>query len=474
MTFSENIARARSWLARAVEGQYRPGPYQLPVTGGWLSADAGQYLNWWQMGYSPMGLPGGPAMVEACVSAYSQTISMCPGDHWRLKHNGGRERVANSAASRILRHPNAYQSMSDFMLNTVRSLYLEGNAYALALRNDRFEVTELHLMNPWQSRPHVSVDGDIFYSLAGNNVVDRYFEVIPMVPARDVLHIRLHCMDRRWPFPLVGETPLVAAYGDVTTSQSIQNQQNTFYANQARPSAVLSTDLVLDRAQTQELRDRWEDQVRGMHSGGTPILTAGLKVQPWAQSGRDTQIAEVMRLSDEHIALAFRIPLPILGLGRVPHASTEVLMQSWVASGLGFALNHVEEAFGMLFVLKGQPDEYVEFDTSSLLRSAMKERIEALSHGVIGGIYAPNEARRMEGLPDVKFGDEPRVQQQVVPLSFAGKVPPAPASPPSPSTPAVPAPAPPVSTSPKDHIDVRRHIASTLLSSADRFDASAL
>jgi HK97 family phage portal protein len=360
--------------------------------------------------------------------------------------------------------------MSDFMLNTVRSLYLEGNAYALALRNDRFEVTELHLMNPWQCRPHVSVDGDIFYSLAGNNVVDRFFEVMPMVPARDVLHIRLHCMERRWPFPLVGETPLVAAYGDIATSQAILNQQNTFYANQARPSAVLSTDLVLDRTQTQELRDRWEDQVRGMHSGGTPILTAGLKVQPWAQSGRDTQIAEVMKLSDEHIALAFRIPLPILGLGRTPHGSTELLMQSWVASGLGFALNHVEEAFGMLFVLKGQPDEYVEFDTSSLLRSAMKERIEALSHGVIGGIYAPNEARRMEGLPDVKFGDEPRVQQQVVPLSFAGKVPPTPASPPSPSTPAVPSP--PVNTSPKDHIDVRRHIASSLLSAADRFDAA--
>jgi HK97 family phage portal protein len=275
-------------------------------------------------------------------------------------------------------------------------------------------------------------------------------------------------MERRWPFPLVGETPLVAAYGDIAINQSIVNQQNTFYANQARPSAVLSTDLVLDRAQVQELRDRWEDQVRGMHSGGTPILTAGLKVQPWAQTGRDNQIAEVMKLSDEHIALAFRIPLPILGLGRSSHGSTELLMQSWIASGLGFAINHVEEAFGMLFVLKGQPDEYIEFDTSSLLRSAMKERVEALSHGVMGGIYAPNEARRMEGLPDVKFGDEPRVQQQVVPLSFAGKVPPAPPSPSTPST-----PAPPLSSSPKDHADVRRHIASSLLSAAERFNDAA-
>ena len=37
-----------------------------------------------------------------------------------------------------------------------------------------------------------------------------------------------------------------------------------------------------------------------------------------------------------------------------------------------------------------------------------------------GGIFAPNEARELEGLDSVEFGDEPRVQQQVVPLSAAG------------------------------------------------------
>ena len=116
-------------------------------------------------------------------------------------------------------------------------------------------------------------------------------------------------------------------------------------------------------------------------------------------------------------------------------------MQGWIASGLGFCLNHVEEAFGVAFQLKGQPDEYVEFDTAALLRSAMKDRIEALARGVQGGIFAPNEARQQEGLDAVKFGDEPRVQQQVVPLSAAGAIPAAPA--PHAPPPAAPAPLPP-------------------------------
>jgi HK97 family phage portal protein len=260
---------------------------------------------------------------------------------------------------------------------------------------------------------------------------------------RDVLHIRLHTERTRFPVPLVGLSPLVATYFDVGVVSSIAQQQTSFYRNEARPSAVLSTDLVLDKDQVAALRDRWNEQARGMNQGKTPILTAGLKVMPWAVGGKDAATAEILKISNENIALAFRIPLQILGLSTAPVASTEILMQSWIASGLGFCLNHIEEAFGLLFDLDGQPDEYVEFDTAALLRSAMKDRIDALARGVIGGIYAPNEARELEGLKSVPFGDEPRVQQQVVPLSAASKIPAAPAPGAAPPSPAPPPPSPP-------------------------------
>jgi HK97 family phage portal protein len=430
MTVRGFLARVAGQLIGKGEGQYRPGPYYLPVTGGWLPAGVAD--NWWQQGYTPVSLGAQSAMVEACVSAYAQTVAMCPGDHWRLNDKGGRERVKTSALSRLLRHPNDYQSISDFLLNVTRSLYLEGNAYALGLRNDRFEIDELHLMDPTQSHPRLASTGDIFYQLCGNQVIEKRLGAEPLiVPQRDVLHIRLHTVRHRWPVPLIGESPIVAAYSDIGVTNAIARQQMGYYLNEARPSAVLSTDLKLKQEEVQQLRDRWNDQTKGLHQGGTPILTAGLKVQPWAQSGKDAGTAEMMKLSNEAIALAFRIPLQILGIGGTSYSSTEMLMQSWVASGLGFALNHIEEAFGLLFDLKGQPDEYVEFDTAALLRSAMKDRIESLARGVQGGIFAPNEARALEGYEAVSFGDEPRVQQQVVPLSQIGKTP-APAAPPSP------------------------------------------
>src|SRR5215469_13204606 len=428
------VGRVLRPLLKAVEGEPRSGPFHLPVTGGWLSADAGQYQNWWQLGLSPTGAERS-VVVERCIALYAETAASLPGAHWRRNTRGGRTRVQNSALSRILHRPNDYETASSFMLNAVRSLYMEGNTFALALRNDRFEVDSLHLMNPRMSAPLVAETGDVFFRLAGNAVVDRMFgDSQLLVPARDVLHIKLHS-NHRYPHPLVGETPLLAAMTDIAVGNAFAQQQLQFLANQSRPSAVLSTDLVLDKDQTQALRDRWAEQSKGLHQGGVPILTAGLKVQPWSTPARDAQLAELSKISSERICYAFGIPLQLLGLGGAPLGSTEALMHFWLATGLGFCLNHVKQAFDRLFDLKGEPEEYTEFDTAALLRSAQKDRIEALARAVQGGIYSPNEARAAEDLDAVPHGDEPRVQAQVIPLSAAGSIPAAP-------TPLVPPSAP--------------------------------
>ncbi len=97
----------------------------------------------------------------------------------------------------------------------------------------------------------------------------------------------------------------------------------------------------------------------------------------------------------------------------------------------------------MLFKLKGVPDEYMELDTRALLRSAFKERVEGLASGVIGGIFSSDEARADFDLAITPggHGAMPRVQQQVVPLSYGSSLqpPPVAAPPPAAPEPAMPA-----------------------------------
>ena len=298
----------RPFSGKSLEGQYREGPYYLPYTNGYLSADVGQWLNWWQMGYDPQG-GGTSAMVEACVNAYSQTVSMCPGDHWRAKANGGRERVTNSDLSRVIKEPNDYQSISDFLLNLVRSLYVDGNAYALALRNNRFEVDSLHLMHAKSSTPIVR-DGEIFYSLGGNEIISQRIagasDRIITVPARDVLHVKFHTSI---PNSLKGESPLRAVGLDLATSNEMAAQNLAFYRNQAKPSFVLTTDQKYTAEQMKALHDAMNNRSRGENQGKTMIFTDGMKPVPISMSAQDSQMVEIMRLADQRIAIALGVPL---------------------------------------------------------------------------------------------------------------------------------------------------------------------
>ncbi len=397
---------------KAAEGEYREGPYQLPVSGGWLPE--GTPWNFWQAGMD-VSTGGHSAMVEACVGSYAQTVAMCPGNHWRWSKDQGRDRVGTSALARMLRYPNDYQSISDFLLNGTRNLMEQGNLYALVLRNARFEPVELHLMDPRECAPQIAADGSIFYRMGGNPIVEKRIGTNIVAPAREVLHVRLHTPRH----PLIGDSPMAAAALQMAAGNAALSHQVHYFLNQSRPSFILSSDQHFTPEQTIALRESWNQQAKGMNKGGTPILGGGLKAQPIGTSAKDSELADLLKLSDQAVANVYRVPLQILGIGDTPFASTEALMMSWRAGGLGFVLNHIEEAIGLLFRLTGQPDEYVEFDTSALLRSDFKTRVEGWGIGVQRGIFDRNTARQDFELAPVKGGDEPWVQQQDIPLSVA-------------------------------------------------------
>jgi HK97 family phage portal protein len=399
------------------EGEAHNGPWWLPITGAWLPHDVGKYWNWWQLGFDPS--PMAPsAMVEACISAYARTVAMAPGDHWRVRENGGRERIRTSAASRIVRRPNDYESISDFLYNTVRQLFLTGNAYAYAVRNDRFEVAELHLMLAAASGVRIASSGDVFYHLGGNEIIEARLgqnrsQELAQVPARDVLHIRLNTPRNR----LIGESPLLAALPDMAAAGAMTTQQIAFYQNQARPSMVLSTDEKLTREQIGQLRENWNAQAVGLNAGGTPILAWGLKPHTLGGNADEAQFVQAQEATDRHIALALGVPLQVLGVGKgAPFASTEAMMQAWLAGGLGFILNHVELAFDRLFGMR--PDEYIEFDTSALLRSNQREQMETMKTAISAGLLKVNEGRADIQREPVEGGDQVYIQQQNVPLGW--------------------------------------------------------
>jgi HK97 family phage portal protein len=430
--------RALPPINPAGEGNYHPGPYT--VSGGWLPSSWGQFLNFWQMDLDPLPVPG-CSTVEACVWAYIRAIAQLPGYHNTQEKDGAVEAVNTSALSRILRAPNTYQTPSDFLVHLIRSLLLTGNSYWPCERNERNEVTALHWTDPRNCHVRtVGIEGqafaEVFYEISENPLLDDFQRRIGrslIIPARDVLHIKLACPRH----PLIGETWLQALWHELANRNAMNSSASAFFNNAARPSGVLLTDAELTKAQLEELRNRWNEQSRGAGAGGTPILTHGLKWQATSISQEDSQVVEQLKLNDRAIAAVFGVPAVLLGItDTATQKSAEAVMTEWLASGLGWLIDHIERAFDQFFGLDriAEGREWTEYDTRALLRSLYTERIDGLVRGVQGGIYSPNEARALEGYGAVEAGDEPRVQQQVVPLSFAVD-PPAPPVPPAPPAP---------------------------------------
>ena len=443
-----NPRRSLTWLQRVASlmgiGPWRtnPGPASwpaFPTDSGWIPAS--WPLNFGQLGFDP--IPGGMNSVAyACIMLYARTIAQLPGFHRKIMPDDGVENITTSALSRILLKPNAYQTQSAFMTNMITALLWQGNAYALALRNDRYEVASLHQMESRSCRAYYappsdenSMLGEVFYSIGGNPLL--YFENDPawiastrwMVPARDILHF---CGPSDPDDPMNGKSPLEAGGIPLAMSQGAGAHFARYYQNMSRPSGVLSTDHTLTAEQVTELRKRWEEHSKGAGLGGTPILTAGLKWTSASLNAAELQIAESMKLATADIARLFGVPLPLIDeMTGATFSNVEQLIMMWLRQGLGYYINHVELAYDQLFQIERIQKEYTEFDMEALLRPDFKARIDGFVRAVQGGVYAPNEARKREGLKKVPNGDEPRVQQQQVPLDWGGfEVQPAPPTPP--------------------------------------------
>jgi len=361
--------------------------------------------------------------VESCVSAIAQTIAQMPLQHWKINADGGKTKISGYI-SELLRRPNAYQTQTDFILNLIRSELLTGNGVAYATRQGA-KINGLHLLPGGSAAPYIDpLTQAVFYSVSGNPLI--YTEGGVMIPARDILHIRSNTPNN----PLIGETPLYAAGMAAAAGNSVQRHNAHFTSNMARPSGVMSTDMKMTAAEVKILRDSWNNQTTGKNAGGTPILTHNLKWDNMSMSAVDAEMIALYQMTVLDIARVFRVPPTVIGvMESATFNNVETMMKQWLSTGLGYTIRHIEETIDRLFDLPA--DQEIRFDTDILLRSDFAGRMDGLSKGVTAGIFSPNEARRKEGLPEAENGDEPRLQQQVVPLSYHYL------NPPEPNTPAI-------------------------------------
>lgn len=243
------------------------------------------------------------------------------------------------------------------------------------------------------------------------------FDPTTFIPQRNMLHIRLFTPVH----PLMGVTPLTACMMSVTNGLAIQEDSTKFFSNESKPSGILRTPKPLNPEQAKRLREAWGAGTTGDNAGKVPVLDNDLSFQQMSLSAADAQLIEQYSMTKKDIAIAFRIPLYMVGEGDHQFSTAEASQRDFITRSLGFYIEHIEAGLDSFFGLDGRT-EGIEFDVEQgIMRPEFNARIDGLTKGVQGGVYTPNEAREAEFLPPIEAGDNLFMQRQNVPIDMLGE-----------------------------------------------------
>lgn len=416
-SFAPLMQRVRSWLPG--EGSWR-GPF----------SGQGHLGNWYQLGrledgfqrdlrvdrYGMQCIPVIAGLRHLHRSAFAQLRP----HHMREDDDGVITDLRNSAQLRVMMQPNQYETGADFAARLADLWMTTGEVLIWGIRNDRFEVAQMHIVPRDAWRLAVDPDTQTIFYVVKRTTNDLLGETNPefIVPNRDVLHLRWATPRH----PLIGESGFAAAGLAAGIQVALSQSQAAFFAQMRRPSGILSTEEKLTKVQIDQLRAAFDDQAKGIAQGGIPILAWGMKWQPMSISSEDAEVIAQLRMSNEEMARCVGVPGPLIGdLEKSGLTNTEALIEFWLSLSLGGLIERYELGLNRLLGLDGRSD-WVDMSTEALLRTNLVQRMEGLTKGVQGGVLSPNEARKREGLSPVDGGNQVFLQRQNTPVDLLSEL----------------------------------------------------
>jgi HK97 family phage portal protein len=397
--------------------------------GGWWPIVREPYTGAWQNN-DALGIESALSnpVVFRCVSLIASDIGKLPLRLVEVDANGIWAETTSPAFSPVLRTPNRYQTMGQFLEVWMISKLLWGNTYVLKDRDQRGVVTALYVLDPQRVQPLVAPDGSVYYDLQPTDLAGITGGERLVVPAREIMHDRWNCAFH----PLIGLSPLYACGGAASQALAIQAASTTFFSAGGRPSGMLIAPTDIDPLTAARLSETWH----GLGPGKTAIVGNGMKYEPVSTTAEDSQLTEQVAWAAKTIAGCFGVPISMVDSSQQPpYANNEASTLQYHSQCLQTHLTAIEVAFDTGLEL---PAPYgTEFDLDDLIWMDTPTKTKAAHDAISAGAMSPNEARlKYFGLGPVPGGDSPYMQQQyysLEALAMRDTAPAAPAAPPPPA-----------------------------------------
>lgn len=369
----------------------------------------------------------GNAAVFACVRVLSDTVGQLPLKVFRRLANGGRD-VDPQHPLYVLLHdlPNPEVTASEFRAALMGHLCLWGNAYAEVEYDGLGRIKAL-----WPLRPdYMTVTRNEakqrvwLYRLPDGKEIKWTWSEPTLRPA-PILHLRGLSPDG-----FVGYSPLRLMRESIGLALAAEEFGARLFANNARPSGVLTSPQVLTPEAAKRLKESWEAAHRGLsHAHRVAVLEQGVAWQNIGMPPEDAQLLETRKFQVSEIARIFRVPPHMIGdVERSTSWGTGIEQQQ-----IGFLQFSImpwlvawEQAIARdLLTIRGWNTHEVRFVVNGLLRGDTASRFNAYAIGRQWGWLSVNDVRAFEDMNPVAGGDtyETKAPSSAMPAAAPPPVP---------------------------------------------------
>jgi HK97 family phage portal protein len=314
-----------------------------------------------------------------------------------------RQQVTSHAALDLWNKPNAFYTQSVFVEAGAQHKLLTGEQWWVIAKNERSTLPlELWPVRPDRMTPvpdpETFLAGYMYTGPDGQQVALR---------REDVIFIRTpHPSD-----PYRGIGPVQALLTDLDAVQYSAEWNRNFFLNSAEPGGIIEVPNSLSDPQFDELRDRWNEQHKGIANAHRVAILEHGKWVDRKFTQRDMQFAELRNLSREVIREAFGFPKPMLGavddVNRANGDAGERMFARWLVCP---DLEAVRDALNnQLLPLYGPTGKGLEFDfvnpvpddveSESKQLTARANAAKALADA---GVWEPDDILSAVGLPEMR------------------------------------------------------------------------
>jgi HK97 family phage portal protein len=319
---------------------------------------------------------------------------------------GERKEVHDNATGNIwCNKPNEFQPKFLFWWAITAYLLLTGNAFIERVRKSKTdedsEVLEVYPLNP----KDVDIIPDKHKFIRGYKYKKRKKIITP----KKIKHLQLFSPQNDYR----GASPMGAATVATTLDLYAQAHSQQFFKQGARPSIVLSTDQHLKPGDIRVMKSQIRAQYQGSKKAWLPlVLYNGLKAYEFSLTNKDTEFVDQRKLSREEICAVFEVPPSIAGIYEYANyansfAQKEIFYRECIrpiCQLLEDYLNFEIENENIEARKKGI-ELYFEFKLDDVLKADTKTRYEAYTKAIELGFLTINEARKLENMESVEWGE---------------------------------------------------------------------